>query len=109
MRLGSRKPRQLELVDAGRIDEGLPGRVGQQRIGVADVAKFIIGSAQKLVAKAQVQGQALGRTIIVLSKPGVGGDAALVVPRAPPPPPKKPAPSHKVLNIPPNPPPPVKH
>src|SRR5258708_15252189 len=79
MRLGSRKPRQLELVDAGRIDEGLPGRVGQQRIGVADVAKFIIGSAQKLVAKAQVQGQALGRAIIVLRKPGVGGDAVVVI------------------------------
>src|SRR5260370_34194923 len=79
MRLRSRKPRQLELGDAGRIDERLSGGGGQQGIGIADVAKLIIGSAQKLIAKAQVQGQAFGRAIIVLGKPGVGGDAVVVL------------------------------
>jgi len=81
VRLRSREARQLTC-SRSRVDERLPGRVGQLRIGVADVAKFIVRSAKKLVAKAQVQGQALGRTIVVLHKPGIGGYAVVVISRA---------------------------
>ena len=88
MRFRSAEIWKIEFVYARRIDKrlrwrckGLQGSRNQRRIGVADMAKFVVGSSQKFVAHAQVQGQALGHAVVVLRKPGVSGDAVIVIAR----------------------------
>ena len=47
--------REPEFVDALGIDIGLPGRVRQFGIGVAGVAKRVIGRAEEFVAETEVR------------------------------------------------------
>src|SRR5260370_9695978 len=70
----------LEAADAGGICERVPGW-RRRRIHIGDLAKLVIGRADKLQAKAEAQRQARGRFIVVLGKEGISGEAVIVVSR----------------------------
>ncbi len=50
---------KTEFIYALWVDVGLSGRVRQFRIGVAGVAKRVVGGAEKFIAETQVQSQRL--------------------------------------------------
>src|SRR4029077_3904185 len=71
----------VKPADAGAIHKRLPGgRRG--RIHIRDLAELVIGRADELQSKAEVQRQARGRFIVVLGKEGITGEAVVVVGRA---------------------------
>src|ERR1700733_2493115 len=75
---------KTEFIDALRIDVGLPGRVCEVGISIAGMAKRVIGCAQKLVAYTEIERESLADAVIILSKPGVAGNAVIVVAQATP-------------------------
>ena len=60
---------KIELTHACGIDEGLAGLIGQRRIHITEMAKFVIRSAHKLIAETEIQGQVAGSAIVVLHEP----------------------------------------
>src|SRR4029077_4956275 len=79
---GSRDAGETELADTFGIDIGLPGSDRECRIGVASVAKRVVGCADKFVSQAKVESERLADPIIILREPGIAGNAVVVVAEA---------------------------
>src|SRR5580693_10035416 len=73
---------ERKLVDALRPHVGLPRHVRQLRVDITGMAKRVVGRTQILVAEANIHSQRLADPIIILCKPGVAGNAIVVVAQA---------------------------
>ena len=71
---------EAELTDALRVEIRLPGRDRQGGIGVAGVAKRVVGRAQKFISETEVKSERLAGAVIVLREPSVAGNSVIVIP-----------------------------